>query len=297
MRSMPLALILLGLSAAPTPAQPQTDPRPPAEETAATKKPLPKEIQDGYALIYSGQIETALEHFRRLAEKDPLEPLAQKAIRPLTQAVQLRKLLGDEKHQNWTKAAEWLYTFYTKNRVPQEAQALCERVWKRFPGDPTWGLRLAEACASLRKNEQALAVYEKLLEKDQDPEILALTAVLLARMGREEDACAYLDKIPKALEGPALCYNIACAFALLGEAAKAGHCLKRSFELTPPSKIEEAKKLAQADEDLAFLRGTEEMEAALQAKSTVPEPKCESGSSCDGCPSKGQSGGCGGEKK
>ena len=126
MRPMPLVLTVLGLAAALLPAQPEAKGPAPEQAPASVKKPLPKAIQEGYALIHSGQIEQALEHFRALVEKDPQDALSQKAVRPLAQAVQLRRLIADDKNPKWAAATQWLFTFYTTNKVPKEALALCE---------------------------------------------------------------------------------------------------------------------------------------------------------------------------
>jgi tetratricopeptide (TPR) repeat protein len=272
MRMLP-ALVALALLAPLSTAQ---DPEP-------AKPTLPPEVVEANELIHAGEIAAALAKFQAYDQAVPGNKYSAKAIRPLTQALQLEKIIqqgGD--NAKFAKAADWLQSFYTVNSVPSGILPLAEKAWQQLPDDATWGTRYATALADAGQPQKALGVYVKLLDKQGTPGIHAKVAVLLARDQKTDEAHKHLGAIPADITCADTTLDAARAHASLGELELAAGALQRSFELTPPSQLAQRKKLALSDPDLAALQGTELLAKAQAAESKVPEP---TGSACDTCPS------------
>lgn len=287
---MPLIVIACCAWQAPLAAQEKSAP----EAKKVEKAKIPENVKQGYDLIHDGKIVEALAVFKKIRAEEPDNKRAKKAIRPLTQAVQLEKIVAMDKHAKWMSAADWLNSFYTANKVPTKRLALAERVYARFPNDKKWGNRYALALAAANQGKKAVAVYEGLLKKHPAADIQVMTAVLYARQGNAEKAMMHVGKLPEKLSHPSVVYNLACVYALMGNLPKAGELLGRSFELTPPSKLAKQKKQAKADPDLARLMGSEELVAAMKSTSKVGEPKaksaCKDCGSSDSCSDKDKEG-------
>ncbi|MHC4513872.1 MAG: tetratricopeptide repeat protein [Planctomycetota bacterium] len=263
----------------------------PAQTPAAASKPqkkpaTPATVQAGYAMIRQGRLSQALAHFKKLEVDQPGNRWSKKAIPPLTKSVQLEKISATDEHPKWVAAAEWLQRFYTANKVPTGLLALSQRACAKFPGDESWTVRHAHALAENQQDDKALQIFEKLLVKDDKPEYRAMSAVLLARMKRVEASQRHIEAIADSGKTATVSYNVACAFALMGDVDKAGKSLARAFELTPPSALAKFKKQAVEDQDLVRLKGTKVLTAALQTKSGVSEAEAVK-AGCEGCPSKG----------
>jgi tetratricopeptide (TPR) repeat protein len=258
-----------------------------APQTSKPKKTaVPPEVQQGYKLIHSGEIAKALAHFKQLLKEQPGNKFSTKAIRPLTQAVQLEKILEQKKHPKWAAAASWLHTFYTRNKVPTRLLSLCERAHERFPEQATWGIRFANELAAQKQPKKALEVYQELIAKHDQSSLRAMAAVLAARCKDNKLALEMLGHIKADETDPGACYNAACAYALMKDVEHGSKMLQRAFEQTPPSQLNATKRQAMFDEDLENLSGSDSFAAALEASSKVPEPKKVS-AGCEGCPSKG----------
>ncbi len=288
MRSILAALILSTVVAAQDSAAPKTaDKKPETRAAKQVKKPAaPKLVYKGYDLIHQGKIGEAIQLFEKLEEQLPGNRWSSRAMRPLKQAVRLEKILGRKEHPKWASAADWLYRFYSKNKVPTSLLELCKAASVRFDGNEKWTLRLAQSQMNLQRNEDALATYRALLEKADLPSYHALIAVLLARMDDVDAAKKELAAIPRTAQGSSLYYNIACAYAVMGEEKRAASKLRRAFELTPPSELLALKKQAFADGDFLGLRKSKVFKAAFQTISLVPE-KAAVKDECKTCPSKG----------
>lgn len=265
------------------------------------KAKIPDNVKAGYDLIHAGRIEEALEAFKKIRAADPENKYASKAIRPLTQAVQLEKIVAMDKHVKWMSAANWLQTFYTRNKVPTKALALAERAYKRFPDDKSWGSRYAMALADAGQGKKAVDVYEALLVKHPAPSIRVMAAITYAKLGDKDKAMMQLGKMPEKITDPAITYNLACAYALMGKVPEAASLLAKSFELTPPSKLDARKKHAKVDADLKILAGSKELVVAMNATSKVTDkpaaaPSCEDCPSSEGCSEEDKEG-CGDKEK
>lgn len=258
----------------------------PAPAAKPQKKPAtPAVVQAGYDMIRQGRLSQALAHFKKLEAEKPGNRWSEKAIPPLTKSVQLEKIIATDEHPKWVSAADWLQQFYTANKVPTGLLALSQRACNKFPGDEGWTVRHAHALAANQQDGKALAIFEKLIVKGDKPEYRAKSAVLLARMKRAEASLRQLEAIEDGGKTAVVTYDVACAFALMGEVEKAGKSLTRAFELTPPSALAKFKKQAVEDRDLVRLKGTEVLTAALRTESGVSELEAVK-SGCEGCPSK-----------
>jgi hypothetical protein len=155
--------------------------------------------------------------------------------------------------------------------------------------------------STANRNRDALAVYQRLLEKNREPGLHAMAAVMAGRLKDKDGARRHLRAIPPGYGCPTTSYNVACALAVLGDVEGADRSLRRAFQLTPPSELAGLKKQAGTDTDLASLRGTPAFATALKTESLVSD-KAPVKAGCAGCPSKGscseeKSGGCSEEKK
>ncbi len=253
-----------------------------AQAKAVRPKASPQ-VTQGRKLFLEGDFKGALECFRQAAEKNPSDKLALRLKTLTARLIATQRIAKNEKHPRWAAAVAWLHKVYNLNKLPQFALPLDQKAWKKF-GDFAWGLKLGETLSNLGKDKEALSIYMTLLKKRNHPEVRALAAVLSARLGKKDQAKELLAGIPEDAESQGLCYNLACALALLGEKAKAARYLERSFQLTPKPLLARAKKDALADPDLAPLKGTPELAKALEAKSTVEgrPSKCAGCSGCSG---------------
>ena len=110
--------------------------------------------------------------------------------------------------------------------------------------------------ANVRMNdtERALEYFERAYELDQREYMHVLLACYRARSGRANEARAVLRGVQPS---PPIYYNLACTYALLGDAATAVDFLLREFaENHPtPGSLARQKEWARGDPDLASLRG------------------------------------------
>lgn len=242
------------------------------------------DLERGEALMEAGEFEKALEAFRAAAEASPEDAGARERALIAQRIVMVRRIAADESDPRWARAVGLLHGFYLGNGLAEHAEPLDRRRHEKEQSRQSGGA-LAETLAVLEKYNEALSVLNSLLEKGADPMLWVQRAMVLIRLERPEDARASLAKTPDELSGREELYGRACAYALLGDAARASADLKRVFELTPPSMLAAVKDFAKDDEDLGALHGTPGWEEALAAASKVPEPSACGG--CAGCPSSG----------
>jgi tetratricopeptide (TPR) repeat protein len=105
----------------------------------------------------------------------------------------------------------------------------------------------------LRDPARALEFFERAFELNQNPFMRILRACYRARSGKAEEARTVLASV---VPVPALYYNIACTYALLGDKDQALAFLEHDFQVNCPSTGSRAQKRAWAakDPDLASLR-------------------------------------------
>ena len=115
-----------------------------------------------------------------------------------------------------------------------------------------------------------------------------LLGIALARSGKTDQAKRIAEKVtlPKDA-GPSVTYTAARLHAATGDSAKAMALLKTCFEGTLPSQLDGFKSHAKTCPEFAAIASTPEFAAVMKTESKVPESKCSGGSSCAGCPMRG----------
>lgn len=118
--------------------------------------------------------------------------------------------------------------------------------------------------------EKALGYFERAYALRQDDFMRILLACYRARSGRAEEARELIREVP---ESPNAYYNLACTYALLGEANKALELLEADFEVNrqSPGALEKQKEWARNDPDLAPLRQDPRFEWLTAALEDDPE--------------------------
>ena len=125
-----------------------------------------------------------------------------------------------------------------------------------------WVSLAVNANVRLGEPKRALEFYEKAYALKQDAFMRVLLACYRARSGHAAEARALLASVTPT---PPLYYNLACTYALLGDADQAFHWLR--LELAPgrmePAALARQKQWARQDPDLVSLRGLPEFERLL----------------------------------
>jgi len=116
----------------------------------------------------------------------------------------------------------------------------------------------------LEDSDKALEYFEGAYELDQREFMRVLLACYRARSGKSDEARGVLVGIDPR---PALYYNLACTYALLGEAEPALDYLARDLEENHRTRGSRLRQVewAREDPDLASLRGDPRFERLLQA--------------------------------
>lgn len=109
---------------------------------------------------------------------------------------------------------------------------------------------------------QAVEWFEKAWEIRQDDFMRVLLACYRARQGRTHEARALVRDVNP---GPGTLYNLACTWALLGDAEVALAFLKRDLDTNYPTAggLAKQKEWARSDPDLESLRGDRRFEALV----------------------------------
>jgi hypothetical protein len=81
---------------------------------------------------------------------------------------------------------------------------------------------------------------------------------------------------------------VARANVSVGNDNQALDLLTRCFEATPPSRLEVLKSHARKTPEFVSLASTPQFAEVLKTESKIAESKCSGGSSCAGCPMRGQ---------
>ena len=117
-----------------------------------------------------------------------------------------------------------------------------------------WVSLAVNANVRLGQPERALEFYERAYALRQDEFMRVLLACYRARSGQEAEARSLLASVTPS---PALYYNLACTYALLGDTDRALEWLR--LELQPgrmePVALQRQKEWAKGDPDLISLRG------------------------------------------
>ena len=250
----------------------------PAEDAA-------KAFADGQALLGAVKFTEALQAFGTAAKADAGNQTYQQTYAMLRQVMLLReKLAQTQDSVEWLAMAQPLRTFYHDHGIYAESLPLDLKIHQDHLV-PNSAAMLAETLLAMGRNSEAAEMLGGLDEQQATPRTAILLGLSLARQGRIDEAKAAAGEAQiKEDAGPSVFYELACVRALTSEPMAAIEALTRSFELTPPSRLDALKAKAQECPDLVALAGTADLAEALKAQSKITESKCSKGTSCGKCP-------------
>lgn len=241
----------------------------------------------GEAMLAKTDFAGALSAYRVAAQTDPSNKSYMQEYAMLRQVVRMRMDARTQRDTGkWLKMADALRAFYHDHTLYGEALPLDQERYRRSPSAESAAF-LAQTQLALGMNPEAAEFLASRTTDGQSPRTRVLRALATARMGRSDEAAGLLsDKLPADHAEPQTWYELACASALTGDATAALAALTRSFELTPPSRLDLMKGRAGKCADLAALTGSPAFAAAMKTESKVKESKCSEGSDCSKCPSR-----------
>jgi len=157
----------------------------------------------------------------------------------------------------------------------------------RFNTASSAGL-LAETQLAMGRNAEALEVLAALTPEKSTTVTQALLAIAMTRQGRLDES----RKIAEETAGshsrdPGTLYTLARMQASVGNQDAALKLLTRCFEAVPPSRLDNLKAHAKQCPEFADLAASDSFATVLRTVSKVAESKCSGGSSCAGCPMRG----------
>ncbi len=242
-------------------------------------------FSEGKTVLAQGDFPKALECFATAVKSDRKNAEYRAAYSLLRQVTEMRRRLENNPNaKKWKSIARGLRTYYHENKVHTEALALDRRIHARLNNAASAAM-LAETELTLGMNVEAAELLAKFNDQKGTPRTRLLLGIALARQGQADQARSVAGALtlPKDA-GPGLFLESARFHALLSQPQEAMQMLARSFELTPPSRLEGAKDYARQCEDLESLRKQSAFAEVFKTKSKVPESKCSQGSSCGKCP-------------
>ena len=241
---------------------------------------------NGKSFLAEGRFKDALKAFALAAKHDPENQEYREKYTILRQVLKMRSSLDKETNQDkWLVTAQGLRRFYNTEKLYTEALSLDKKAHEKL-NTPESAIQLAHSYLATDNSAEAITLLNTIGDK-MPLEGSILLGIANARQGKVAEAQAIADKCKlddKA--GPDLAYNLACLFSLLGNDVAALQSLTRSFETTPPSKLDMLKDRAKCDVDLAKVTDKDGFEKSLTTKSKIKESSCSGGSSCGSCPSR-----------
>jgi len=264
--------------------------------TAAHAEDRPGQTVDrGNTLLQKGDFEGALEAFTAAAKADPDNDEYRQQAALIRRVMTLREQLDQEEDaERWVRMATALHGFYHQHKVYSEALTLDQRIHTRLNNADSAAM-LARTQLALNEDSAAASLLKDLQAEQATPEVKALFGIALARQGKLEAAKAWAESVELPKDpAPQLLFDLACLRAKIGDTKEALPLLQRSFELTPPSRLADAKTAAQECPDLVTLKNGEAFAAVLETESQVKESGCSHGASCGKCPSRAK---CAGQSK
>lgn len=245
-------------------------------------------FEQGKTLVSQGDFEGAMQAFSTAARADRSNAEYMQNFSLVRQVIMIQKALATEKDtQRWEYYARALHTYYVSEKLYDLALALDTQIHQRVDSAASAAL-LAETHLAMDKNAEAIELLSKLPADKTSVVTESLEGIALARMGKKDDAQkhATLAKLADD-DGPGVVYCVARLQAATGNVRQATALLTRCFEQIPPSQLDGFKTHAKLTPEFTALVSTPEFEQALKTESKVVESSCSSGSSCAGCPMRG----------
>ncbi|MHC4399925.1 MAG: tetratricopeptide repeat protein [Planctomycetota bacterium] len=249
----------------------------------------PKEaFADGNDSLAKGDLNTALQSYAKAARGDRENSEYLQRFMLVRRAIVLRDSLTRERDPGrWGAYAQALRAFYVGEGLYGQTLEIDEQIHARQ--NTTYSaMQLAETRLALDMNAEAAEVLSALGEKATTAS-QALLGVARARQGKTDEARQIAESIaPPSESGPGTLYSLARVNAIVGRAEQSLSLLVRCYEATPPSKLDSLKAHAGQAPEFAKLASTAAFAQAQKTASKTAESKCSGGSSCAGCPMRGQ---------
>jgi tetratricopeptide (TPR) repeat protein len=249
-----------------------------------------KAFTAGNALLAKADFDGALEAFRTAARTDTENQEYAQRYAMLRQVIRMRKNSATERNaEQWLKTAAALRTFYHDHRLYSEALPLDKECHRRRQSAES-AVHLAETQLALGVHSEAAQMLAGLTQEQTSPRTRVLHGLALARLGQIDEA-KKTAKAPGRIKddvGPRYFYDLARIHALAGEAKKTSKTLTRSFELTPPSRLDAFRAEVKECKDFGSVLGATDFASVLETRSRVKESKCSKGAGCGKCPKRAQ---------
>ncbi len=240
----------------------------------------------GKAFLAKANFDGALEAFSTAARTDSKNKEYAQQYALLRQVIRMRKTAATERNaERWLQAAAALRTFYHDNSLYSEALPLDKEFYRRRRSAET-AVHLAETQLALGLHSEAADMLTGLSQKQASPRTRALQGLALARLGKIDEAkkAAKTRGRIKDDVGPRYYYDRARIHALAGEAQNTSRMLTKSFELTPPSRLDAFRAEVKECKDFGTVLSATGFARVLETRSKVKESKCSMGAGCGKCP-------------
>ncbi|UCC29995.1 MAG: hypothetical protein JSU86_17565 [Phycisphaerales bacterium] len=260
----------------------------PAEDAA-------RAFADGKALLAEAKFDEALKAFVTAARTDVGNQEYHQTFFMLRQVVRMRKRIQRKQGPDqWMSMARALRTFYHDHRIYSESLPLDRKIHEQHLA-PDSAVMLAETLLALDKSAEAIEVLGGLGKKDASPRTSVLLGLAVARQGRIDEARALAGKANVGNDaGPRVFYELARLRAATGDSQGSLEALTRSFELTPPSRLDVLRAEAKDCTDFSAFASSADFTKTLKTQSSIEESGCSKGSTCGNCPKRATCG-CGKE--
>ncbi len=246
-------------------------------------------FQQGKALVSQGDFEGAMQAFATAARADRTNAEYMQNYSLVRQVIMIQNALETEQDsQRWEYYARALHSYYISEKLYDQALELDGRIHERVNSAISAAL-LAETQLAMDKNAEVVELLSKLPADKTNVVTESLEGIALARLGEKDAALKHADLAKPADDAsPGVVYCVARLQAATGNVQQAVALLTRCFEQIPPSQLDGFKTHAKAVPEFASLAAVPEFQQALQTRSKVKESSCSGGSSCAGCPMRGQ---------
>ncbi len=255
---------------------------------AARAETAAESFAKGKQLLAKGEFATALQSFAAAARADQSNQEYSQQYAMLRRIVDLRTRLNAEtKPQQWEYMVRALRAFYVNERIYTELLKLDQVIHAKLNSAESAAL-LAETQLALNQNAEAVKTLSAVDPSKATEMTQLLLGIAMVRDGKADQAKQIAAKfsLPKDA-GPNVIYTAARLHASTGDSAKTLQLLTACFETTLPSQLDGFKSHAKSCPEFIALASTAEFAKVLKTESKMPESKCSGGSSCAGCPMRG----------
>lgn len=255
-----------------------------------------KAFAGGKALLAKAKFDEALKAFVTAARTDAGNQEYQQTYVMLRQVVRMReKIQKEQDPDQWMSMARALRTFYYDNRIYSESLPLDRKIHEKHLA-PDSAVMLAETLLALDKNAEAIEVLGGPSRENATPRASVLLGLAIARQGRIDEARALAEKARVERDAdPRVFYELARLHAVTGDSQGSLKALTRSFELTPPGRLDVLKEEAEGCTDFSDLASSDDFARVLKTQSGMEESSCSKGPACGSCPRRATCG-CGSGK-